>query len=339
MTVRLVRGDRDRPHRPHRRASTSLYIDLEHSSFSLETTGQICIAALEVGIAPFVRVPANHAGLHLARPRRRRARRDRAAHPARPRRRARWSRRPNSRRSASAPTPAACRTCSTARFPAAEVYAALNDATMVIVQFESAEALETHGRDRRGRGRRHGPHRASTTCWPTGAFPANTTIRACATPMRGPSRRAAGTASTPASAGSPVAPDLMAEYVKMGARYVSTGTDLQLPARRLHASGRSRCAKSSSEGAKGFQRTGHAATSGGSRPTALILASAGYRRSAVQLIDEPDDARQVGLRLERPVREETLSGKTMFAAAASEGRCWRWRPPRRPRTTRRSRCG
>jgi 2-keto-3-deoxy-L-rhamnonate aldolase RhmA len=33
-------------------------IDLEHGSFSLETTSQICIAALQSGVAPFVRVPA-----------------------------------------------------------------------------------------------------------------------------------------------------------------------------------------------------------------------------------------------------------------------------------------
>src|SRR6266853_4813686 len=37
----------------------SIYVDVEHSSFSLDTTGQICMAALEMGIAPFVRVPAN----------------------------------------------------------------------------------------------------------------------------------------------------------------------------------------------------------------------------------------------------------------------------------------
>lgn len=36
----------------------SLYIDLEHGSFSLETTSQICMAALETGVTPFVRVPA-----------------------------------------------------------------------------------------------------------------------------------------------------------------------------------------------------------------------------------------------------------------------------------------
>ena len=39
----------------------SIYVDLEHSSLSVDATGQICMAALEAGIAPFVRVPANTA--------------------------------------------------------------------------------------------------------------------------------------------------------------------------------------------------------------------------------------------------------------------------------------
>src|SRR5271169_4268634 len=56
MTVRLVRGIE-----VARIAKTagfdSLYVDMEHSSFSLETTGQICMAALEAGVTPFVRVP------------------------------------------------------------------------------------------------------------------------------------------------------------------------------------------------------------------------------------------------------------------------------------------
>lgn len=34
----------------------SIYVDLEHSSFSLDTTGQICMAALAVGVTPFVRI-------------------------------------------------------------------------------------------------------------------------------------------------------------------------------------------------------------------------------------------------------------------------------------------
>src|SRR6266853_3864160 len=36
----------------------SIYVDVEHSSFSLDTTGQICMAALAVGITPIVRVPS-----------------------------------------------------------------------------------------------------------------------------------------------------------------------------------------------------------------------------------------------------------------------------------------
>src|SRR4029079_10882651 len=58
MTVRLVRTIEIA--RIARTAGfDSLYVDLEHSSFSLETCGQICIAALEPGSTPFVRVPAN----------------------------------------------------------------------------------------------------------------------------------------------------------------------------------------------------------------------------------------------------------------------------------------
>ncbi len=35
----------------------TLYVDVEHNSFSFDTAGQICMAALAVGITPFVRVP------------------------------------------------------------------------------------------------------------------------------------------------------------------------------------------------------------------------------------------------------------------------------------------
>src|SRR5262245_23239590 len=36
----------------------SIYIDAEHSSFSLDTTSQICMASLGAGVTPFVRVPS-----------------------------------------------------------------------------------------------------------------------------------------------------------------------------------------------------------------------------------------------------------------------------------------
>src|SRR3974377_2057651 len=56
MTVRLIR--RVEIARIAKTAGfDSLYVDLEHSSFSLDTTSQICIAALEAGITPLVRVP------------------------------------------------------------------------------------------------------------------------------------------------------------------------------------------------------------------------------------------------------------------------------------------
>lgn len=41
----------------------SMYVDLEHGSFSLETTSQICIACQFAGITPFVRVPSLDAEL------------------------------------------------------------------------------------------------------------------------------------------------------------------------------------------------------------------------------------------------------------------------------------
>src|SRR3954465_12570724 len=36
----------------------ALYIDLQHSSLSIETTSQLSIAALAVGITPVVRIPS-----------------------------------------------------------------------------------------------------------------------------------------------------------------------------------------------------------------------------------------------------------------------------------------
>src|ERR1700682_5364155 len=104
MTVRLIRGIEIA-----RIAKTagfdSLYVDMEHSSFSLESMGQICIAALEVGITPFVRVPGvadvqrilDAGALGIIAP-----------HVS----------------------------------SAAEAYAGVDAATMVIVQFESAAAID-----------------------------------------------------------------------------------------------------------------------------------------------------------------------------------------------------
>lgn len=56
MTARLVRTV-EIATIAHTAGFDSLYVDLEHSSFSIDTTGQICMAALAHGVTPFVRVP------------------------------------------------------------------------------------------------------------------------------------------------------------------------------------------------------------------------------------------------------------------------------------------
>src|SRR6266446_8055393 len=140
MTVRLVRTVEIA--RIARTAGfDSLYVDIEHSSFSLDTCGQICMAALEAGIAPFVRVPANTpdyvsrvldgGALGVIAPHIRSADEARAVVAA-----AKFP--PLGERSNAGSLPH----LHYRAFPPAEVYAALNEATMVIVQFESAAALE-----------------------------------------------------------------------------------------------------------------------------------------------------------------------------------------------------
>ncbi len=58
MTVRLVQGI-EIVQVAKTAGFDSLYVDMEHSTFSIEATSQICIAALHLGITPLVRVPAN----------------------------------------------------------------------------------------------------------------------------------------------------------------------------------------------------------------------------------------------------------------------------------------
>ncbi len=57
MIVRLVRGVEIAQIAASAGFDT-IYVDLEHCPLSLDTTGQICMAALSAGITPFVRVPA-----------------------------------------------------------------------------------------------------------------------------------------------------------------------------------------------------------------------------------------------------------------------------------------
>ena len=61
MTVRLVRSV-EIVSIAHTAGFDTVYIDLEHNAFSLDTMGQICLACISLGIAPFVRVPSTDPG-------------------------------------------------------------------------------------------------------------------------------------------------------------------------------------------------------------------------------------------------------------------------------------
>jgi len=140
MTVRLTRGVEIA-----RLAKTAgfdmIYIDLEHSTMTLDATGQICLAALNAGIAPMVRVPANTpeyiqrvldgGALGIIAPDIKSAEEARAVVKA-----AKFP--PLGERGAGGALPH----LEYRSFPTAEANAAINDATMVIVQFESADAVD-----------------------------------------------------------------------------------------------------------------------------------------------------------------------------------------------------
>jgi len=140
MTIRLTRGVEIA-----RMAKTAgfdmLYVDLEHSTMTIDATGQICLAALSCGVAPMVRVPANTpeyiqrvldgGALGIIAPGIGSAEEAREVVKA-----AKYP--PLGERGAGGALPH----LEYRSFPTAEANAAMNDATMVIVQFESADAIE-----------------------------------------------------------------------------------------------------------------------------------------------------------------------------------------------------
>ena len=221
MTVRLVRGVEIA-----RIAKTagfdSLYVDLEHASFSLETTGQICIAALEAGITPLVRVPGvaevsrvlDGGALGIIAPHVQSADDARAYVAA-----AKFP--PLGQRSAAGPLPH----LHYRNFPAAAADAALNTATLLIVQFESEHALQEADTIAAVEGvdlMMIGSNDLLADWGLAGEYDHPRlrdayarTIAACR--KHGKHVGVGGLASRP---------ELAAEFVRMGARYVSTGTDL-----------------------------------------------------------------------------------------------------------------
>ena len=202
----------------------SIYVDVEHSSLSLETTSQICVAALEAGIAPFVRVPStrpehvsrvlDNGALGVIAPHIRSAAEAREVVAA-----AKYP--PLGERSHAGVLPH----LRYRSFRAAEVNAAMNEATMVVVQFETADAIEraeeivsVEGVDMVLIGTNDlladmglpGQYEHARV---RDAYAR--TLAACR--KHGKHVGVGGLATRPA---------LAAEFVRMGARYVSTGTDL-----------------------------------------------------------------------------------------------------------------
>jgi 2-keto-3-deoxy-L-rhamnonate aldolase RhmA len=202
----------------------TLYVDLEHNTFSFDSTGQICMAALQVGIAPFVRVPSispefisrilDGGALGVIAPH--------VASAAEARQVVRYAKFPPlGGRSYGGPLA----TTQFRTYPVAEANAALDAATMVICMIETMEALNAvdeiaavEGVDMLFIG-------TNDLCGDMG-IPGQyahekvrdayaRTIKACRS--RGKHVGIGGLGSRP---------DLIAEFVRQGARYVSTGSDL-----------------------------------------------------------------------------------------------------------------
>ena len=221
MTVRLVRGIEIA-----RIAKTagfdSLYVDMEHSSFSLETTGQICRPRSRPASRRSCACRASPKCRACSMPARSASSRRMSSSAAEARDYVRAAKYPPlGERSAGGPLPH----LHYRSFPAAEADAALNAATTLMVQFESEEALAkadeiaavegvdmVHDRIERS------PRRLRA-CRPIRTCAA--ARRLCQNHRRLPQARQACRRRRPC-----IAPDLAAEFVRMGARYVSTGTDL-----------------------------------------------------------------------------------------------------------------
>jgi 2-keto-3-deoxy-L-rhamnonate aldolase RhmA len=223
MTVRLVRNI-EIARMAASAGFDTLYVDVEHNGFSWDTTGQICMAALAAGITPFVRVPTtasehvagalNGGALGVIAPHVRSAADARRVVAA-----AKFP--PLGERSAGGPVPQ----LQFRPFPASQADPALNDATTVMVMMETLDALEhveeiaaVDGIDMM----MIGTSDLTAEMGIPGQYDDPRvraayarTIAACR--KHGKHVGVGGLASRP---------DLTAEFVKLGARYVSTGTDL-----------------------------------------------------------------------------------------------------------------
>jgi len=202
----------------------ALYIDLEHSSLTLHTASQISIMALEAGIPAFVRVPANTpeyisrvldgGALGIVAPGVQSAEEARAVVAA-----AKYP--PLGRRGFAPGLPQ----LGYGSVPASDALPAMNEATFVAVQFESAASLEVteeivavEGIDMVLIGSNDllaDLGLAGQYDHPRLAEAYERTIAACRRHGRHVGIGGLGTR-----------PDLVEKFVRLGARYVSTGNDL-----------------------------------------------------------------------------------------------------------------
>ena len=203
----------------------SLYVEMQHSTFTEEQISQICQAALGAGITAMVRVPSirpEHVGrvldggaLGIIAPEIETVEEVRELVAA-----ARFP--PWGKRSAFGAQVFPLRYHS---FPTAETYAAINDATMVVTMLENTQALEkveeiaaVEGLDMLFVGTSDLTNSMGLVGQPDhprvrDAFAR--TIEACR--KHGKHVGIGGLAARP---------DLIAQYLKMGARFISSGTDL-----------------------------------------------------------------------------------------------------------------
>ncbi|HBK06663.1 MAG TPA: aldolase [Acetobacteraceae bacterium] len=202
----------------------TLYVDLEHNTLSIDTCCQICIFAQQIGITPLVRVPANTPEYicrvldggamgvitpHVRSAEEARAMVDLVKFP------------PLGHRSAGG----ALSHYQYRSFPTNETYAAMNDATSLVVMMETIAALEnveeiiaTEGVDML----LIGSNDLCAEMGITGQYDHPRLKEAFARSIAAANK----VGKHVGIGGLASRDDLMTQFVQMGARYVSTGTDM-----------------------------------------------------------------------------------------------------------------
>jgi 4-hydroxy-2-oxoheptanedioate aldolase len=224
MTIRLSRGV-EIAQLAKTAGFDMIYVDMEHSTITLDMTGQICLAALNAGVTPMVRVPANTpdyiqrvldgGALGIVAPGIGSAAEAREVVKA-----VKFP--PLGERGAGGALPH----LQYRSFPTAEANAAINDATMAIVQFESAAAIEQADEIAAVEGVDMvliGVNDMLASMGLAGQYEHPKVREAYARTIAACSKHGKHVGV----GGLSTRPKLVAEFIAMGARLVSTGTDIQ----------------------------------------------------------------------------------------------------------------